>query len=98
VIAFALVNAGWAAGQLAGGTIAAALAQATTENVPYIAIAVLFAVTLITQMRRPRTERCASRSRSWARARAPHFDQPPAASMLAPPAMVDSTKGTSAVV
>lgn len=55
VVAFALVNAGWAAGQLAGGAGAGALAQATTQHLPYLALGILFAGTLVAQMPRSGT-------------------------------------------
>lgn len=57
--AFALVNLAWAGGQVLGGSAGASLAEATSDAVPYLAAAALFAATLValtllSQGRRPR--------------------------------------------
>jgi MFS family permease len=49
--AFALVNVAWAPGQAGGAAIGGALASATSDAVPYCALAVLCAATLIALVR-----------------------------------------------
>ena len=49
--AFALVNVAWAPGQAGGAAIGGALASATSDAVPYCALAALCLVTLATLMR-----------------------------------------------
>lgn len=44
--AFALVNLAWAGGQVLGGSGGAALAEATSDGVPYVLVAALLALTL----------------------------------------------------
>ncbi|MGH2953206.1 MAG: MFS transporter [Solirubrobacterales bacterium] len=44
--AFALVNLAWAGGQVLGGSGGAALAEATSDAVPYVLVGALFALTL----------------------------------------------------
>jgi MFS family permease len=51
--AFALLNLGWALGQVAGSSGGAALAQATSDAVPYLALAALCAATLAALTRLP---------------------------------------------
>jgi len=46
-MAFALTNLAWAGGQAAGGTAGSAIAEATTDAVPYAALAALCALTLL---------------------------------------------------
>lgn len=45
--AFALVNLAWGGGQMAGGGLGAAVAEATADAVPYAALAALCAITLV---------------------------------------------------
>ena len=45
--AFALVNLAWAGGQVVGGSAGAGLAEATSDAVPYLAIAALFGLTAL---------------------------------------------------
>ncbi|UJA21399.1 MFS transporter [Thermoleophilia bacterium SCSIO 60948] len=45
--AFALVNAAWAGGQVVGGSAGSSLADATSDAVPYLIIAALFAITAL---------------------------------------------------
>jgi MFS family permease len=54
-LAMALVNLAWAGGQTAGGAGAGAVAKATGDGVPMIAIAVLCGVTLVGLLGRRRT-------------------------------------------
>ncbi len=51
--AFAFTNIAWSIGQLAGNGGGSAIAQATADWVSYVAVAVLFAVTLARLTRRP---------------------------------------------
>ncbi len=51
--AFAFTNIAWSIGQLAGNGGGSALAEATADWVTYVAVAVLFAVTLARLTRRP---------------------------------------------
>ena len=51
--AFAFTNIAWSIGQLVGNGGGSALAQATADWVSYVAVAVLFAVTLARLTRRP---------------------------------------------
>jgi MFS family permease len=51
--AFAFTNIAWSIGQLAGNGGGSALAQATADWVSYVAVAVLFAITLARLTRRP---------------------------------------------
>jgi MFS family permease len=46
-MAFALTNLAWAGGQAVGGTAGSAIAEATTDAVPYAALAALCALTLL---------------------------------------------------
>jgi MFS family permease len=50
--AFALTNMAWALGQAAGSAGSAGLAQATSDEVPYLLLAALCATTLVTLRRR----------------------------------------------
>jgi MFS family permease len=50
--AFALVNLAWATGQTAGAAGSARLADATDDHVPYLVLAAVCAITLITLVRR----------------------------------------------
>jgi MFS family permease len=52
-LAFGLSNVAWAAGQTAGSVASARLAEATGDRLPYLIIAVLFAVTLVALGVRP---------------------------------------------
>jgi len=55
--AFALVNLAWGGGQMGGGGLGGAVAEATADAVPYTALALLCVVTLVAVMRvaRPRS-------------------------------------------
>lgn len=46
-LSFALFNLAWATGFMLGGSVGGALADATTDTVPYLACALLFAATLM---------------------------------------------------
>jgi DHA2 family lincomycin resistance protein-like MFS transporter len=52
--AFAVVNAAWAASQMAGSALGSRLAQATADAVPYLIVSGLFAVALGLTLRRTR--------------------------------------------
>jgi MFS family permease len=58
--AFALFNIAWAGGQVIGDAGSAGLAQATADAVPYVLLALLCVVTLVTVSRRPRPQPAAS--------------------------------------
>ena len=49
--AFALVNIAWAPGQAGGSAIGGALASATTDAVPYVALAAICLLTLAALLR-----------------------------------------------
>jgi predicted MFS family arabinose efflux permease len=51
-IAFALVNLGWAVGDSVGAAGGARLADATGDHVPYLALALICALTLLGLLRR----------------------------------------------
>jgi MFS family permease len=50
--AFAVVNAAWAASQMAGSAVGSRLAQATSDAVPYLIVSGLFAAALAQTVRR----------------------------------------------
>ena len=53
--AFALVNLAWGAGQMCGGGLGGAVAEATADAVPYAALALLCALTLVGVVRAARS-------------------------------------------
>jgi MFS family permease len=60
--AFALVNLAWAPGQTAGAVVGGAVAQATRDAVPYLALAVVCALTLAAVWRSSRSTASTTRS------------------------------------
>ena len=52
-MAFALTNLTWAAGEAVAASVSGALAQATSDLVPYIVLAVVCLATLATLLRLP---------------------------------------------